>query len=213
MFYALFSNGVNRLSTGVDTPGQSGDRPSMRWDEKLLDLFEDLEQQAAGLHLAERDAEIADRSRSEYAGVTLVSRLHGSVGAVVTLDVIGVGVVEGTLLRVGADWCLIRSSSSGHEWIVALAGLKRAGGLTDRAVNEVARSVAARLRLGSALRGVADTQAVVLVHHVDGTQSRGHLARVGADFVELISADDHRPNPQGRGDILGFDSLAAIRRT
>lgn len=201
------------MSTGVDTRGQTGDRPFMRWEEKLLDLFEDLEQQAAGLHLAERDAEIADRSRSEYAGVTLVSRLHGSVGAVVTLDVIGVGVVEGALLRVGADWCLVRSTPSGHEWIVALAGVKRAGGLTDRAVNEVARSVAARLGLGSALRGVADTQAVILVHHVDGTQSRGHLARVGADFVELVSADDHRPNTPGRCDVLGFETLAAVRRT
>jgi len=77
----------------------------------------------------------------------------------------------------------------------------------------VARSVAARLGLGSALRGVADTQAVILVHHVDGTQSRGHLARVGADFVELVSADDHRPNPQRRGDVLRFDTLAAVRRT
>ena len=213
MFYVLFNSGVNCLSTDVDTVGQSGDRPPMRWEEKLLDLFEDLEQQAAGLHLAERDAEIADRSRSEYAGVTLVSRLHGSVGAVVTLDVIGVGVVEGTLLRVGADWCLVRSSPSGHEWIVALAGVKRAGGLTERAVNELARSVVARLGLGSALRGVADTHAVIVLHHVDGTASRGHLARVGADFVELVSADDQRPNAPGRADVLSFDMLAAVRRT
>ena len=185
----------------------------MRWEEKLLDLFEDLEQQAAGLHLAERDAEIADRSRSEYASVTLVSRLHGSVDAVVTLDVIGVGVLEGTLLRVGADWCLVRSSPSGHEWIVALAAVKRAGGLTDRAVNERARSVVARLGLGSALRGVADTHAVIVVHHVDGTQGRGRLARVGADFVELASADDHRQHVDGLVDVRSFDTLAAVRRT
>lgn len=185
----------------------------MRWEERLLDLFEDLEQQAAGLHLAERDAEIADRSRSEYAGVTLASRLHGSVGAVVTLDVVGVGIVEGTLLRVGVDWCLVQSSPSGHEWIVASAAVKRAGGLTDRAVNELARSATARLGLGSALRGVADAQAVVLAHHLDGSQSRGHLARVGADFVELVRPDDHRPNSHGRTDLLSFDTLAAVRRT
>lgn len=185
----------------------------MRWEEKLLDLFEDLEQQAAGLHLAERDAEIADRSRSEYAGVTLVSRLHGSVDEVVTLDVIGVGVLEGTLLRVGADWCLVRSSPSGHEWIVALAAVKRAGGLTDRAVNERARSVVARLGLGSALRGVADTHAVIVVHHVDGTQGRGRLARVGADFVELASADNDRQHVDGLADVRSFDTLAAVRHT
>lgn len=213
MVYTPFNHGVNCLSTDVDTSRQSGDGPFMRWEDKLLDLFEDLEQQAAGLHLAERDAEIADRSRSEYAGVTLVSRLHGSVGAVVTLDVIGVGVVAGTLLRVGADWCLVRSTPSGHEWIVALAGVKRAGGLTDRAVNEVARSVTARLGLGSVLRGVADAQAVILVHHADGTQSRGHLARVGADFVELVSADDNRPIGLGKCEVLGFETLAAVRRT
>jgi len=212
MFYVLFNSDVNCLSTDVDTRGESGDRFSMRWEDKLLDLFEDLEQQAAGLHLAERDAEIADRSRAEYAGVTLASRLHGSLGAVVTLDVIGVGVVEGTLLRVGADWCLVRSSPAGHEWIVVLAGVKRAGGLSARAVNELARPVVARLGLGSALRGVADTQTVILVHHLDGTQSRGRLARVGADFVELVSADGDRPIT-GQADVLSFDSLAAVRPT
>ena len=59
----------------------------MRWEERLLDLFDDLEQQADGIALAERDALVAEQSRAEYAAVTLADRLHASVGTRLLLDV------------------------------------------------------------------------------------------------------------------------------
>ena len=52
----------------------------MVWDERLFDLLDDLEGQAEALYAAERDAELADRSRAEYASVTLESRLMASTG-------------------------------------------------------------------------------------------------------------------------------------
>ena len=71
----------------------------MRWEERLLDLFDDLEQQAEGLALAERDALVAEQSRSEYAAVALADRLHASVGTRLLLDVGGFGALDGRLVR------------------------------------------------------------------------------------------------------------------
>ena len=55
----------------------------MSWDAALLDVFEDLEQQASGLRLADRDAEVADLAAAAYAEVGLpdvmVVRVPGTV--------------------------------------------------------------------------------------------------------------------------------------
>ena len=185
----------------------------MTWDDRLADLFEDLEQQAEGLHLAERDAELVDRSRSEYAGVTLAGRLHASAGATVTLSVTGVGPLEGRLARVGVDWCLLETSPAGQEWVVAMAAVKQASGLSERAVNEVARTVVGRLPLRSALRGLADSRSDVLLHHVDGTRLRGRLARAGADFVEVVPQLDDVPARARPVEVVPLSTLAAVRRT
>ncbi len=37
------------------------------WEQRLLTVFDDLEQQAAAAFGAEREAEVAERARSEYA--------------------------------------------------------------------------------------------------------------------------------------------------
>ena len=52
----------------------------MTWERELLDLFEDLEHQAEGLALTDRDAEVAELARSEYAEIDLAARVHASVG-------------------------------------------------------------------------------------------------------------------------------------
>ena len=53
----------------------------MRWEERLLDLFDDLEQQAEGIALAERDARRSpSRAARSTPRWTLADRLHASVG-------------------------------------------------------------------------------------------------------------------------------------
>ncbi|MGH3332373.1 MAG: hypothetical protein ACRDPJ_13845 [Nocardioidaceae bacterium] len=186
----------------------------MRWEERLLDLFDDLEQQAEGLHLAERDAELVDRSRAEYSHVTLAARLHASLGAPVNLDVLGVGAVHGDLVRVGLDWCLVRSTPATGEWIVRFSALKKARGLSERAVNQEARSVLARLTFGAVLRGVAESTYPAVIHHVDGSQTRARLARVGADFVESWAASQEEGPGRARravAEVTPFSSIAAVR--
>jgi hypothetical protein len=178
----------------------------MRWEEILLDLFEDLEQKAEGLHLAERDAELADRSRAEYAAhVDFASRVHASVGTPLALTVTGLGVLDGTLRSAGLDWCLLETSAE-QEWVVRLAAVGEARGASDRALSEPARPVVARLALGSALRRLADARSTTVIHGLDGSQSRGLIGRVGVDFLEL------RTGCPARVALLPFGRIAAVHR-
>ena len=72
----------------------------MGWEDELFALFDDLEEQASALYAAERDVEVADRSRAEYQQVTLAGRLLLSARQhdwVVTQD--AVTTVEGASVR------------------------------------------------------------------------------------------------------------------
>jgi hypothetical protein len=180
----------------------------MRWEERLLDLFDDLEQQAEGLALAERDALVAEQSRAEYVGVDLAARLHASTGGSVRVDVTGLGTLDGRVLRTGDGWCLLEVA--GREWIVVLAAVTALRGLRDGGVVAGARPLTARLGLGSALRGVAEGGSEVVLHRRDGTVLRGGLGRVGADFVELWPGADPGETA-GAVVVLPFVAVAGLR--
>ncbi len=158
----------------------------------LFALFDDLEQQAEGLELERRDAEVADRLRDEYAEVDLAARLHASVGAVVELTVLGPGAsaavaggeeVRGALVRVGAGWLLV--AVDGRELLVRGDALVVVRGLSEQALPTAARSVLSRLTLTSCLRRLAEEGERQVLRLVDGSLRAGELGRVGADFVEL----------------------------
>lgn len=173
-------------------------------EERLLDVLDDLEQQAEGLALAERDARVADLARAEYAEIDLFSRLHGAVGAELRLVLRGAGRLRGTVVRVGADWLLV--DDGGHEWLVRAAVLEEVRDLPDRVVGEDARPLTARLGLGSVLRSLAHDAVPVLLHRTGGDVVRGRLRRVGADFVELEN-DGSVGTPQG---VSGADGVAVV---
>jgi hypothetical protein len=177
----------------------------MRWDERLAGLFDDLEQQAEGLALADRDVEVAEALRAEYSQVDLASRLLASVGAPLRLTVSGVGAVDGLLRRAGDGWCLIDARP--QEWVVRLSAVTALRGLAERGLAGTARPLTARLGLGSVLRGVAEARTETVLHRVDGSTLRGGLARVGADFMEVVAAGDDR----GRVEVVPFGALAALR--
>jgi hypothetical protein len=182
------------------------------WEERLLAMFDDLEQQAEGLALRARDADVAELGRAEYAQVELVARLHGSLGRPLALRVTGVGRLEATLGRVGPDWCLVDDGS--HEWLLRLPAVTRIGGLGERAVDARHRSLGARLGFGSALRGVSDEGVPVLAHLLDGDTVRGAVHRVGADFLEVRgeAADGWGGDPSASIDAVAFEAVAAVRR-
>ena len=174
----------------------------LNWEEHLFSVLDDLEQQAEALYDAERDLDLADRSRSEYAQVTLASRLMASLDTDLILELRGVGRVAGTLQRVGSGWCLLHSA--GLDWIIRAGAITLVQDASPRSVPEVAWSPVTRLGLGSALRRLADAGERCLVHRVDGGRYDVVLTRVGQDFVE--GTDE-----SGRTILVAFSGLSAIQ--
>lgn len=154
----------------------------MSWEHDLFALFDDLEGQAAAAWEADREAELADRARTEYGAVTLASRLMSSRGQDVALDLPHVGRLEGRLARVGEEWCLLGATR--QDWIVPLRAVAAVHGASGRSVPEVAWSPIDRLGLRAALRRLADAGARCLLHLADGTRHEAYVHRVGADFLE-----------------------------
>lgn len=184
----------------------------MAWEEELFALFDDLEQQARALHDAERSAELADRSRAAYAGVTLASRLMASVDRPVVVEIAGVGPVAGTVRRVGEGWLLLRAATA--DWVVRTDAVRIVRDPSDRSVPELAWSPVSRLGVGSALRRLADSGAPCVVHLVDGGRHEGVVGRVGRDFVEVEpTPEPPRSGAAGRERValVSFAALAAVR--
>jgi hypothetical protein len=174
----------------------------MSWEEEVFALLDDLEQQAEAMYAAERDADLADRSRAAYREVTLASRLMASVGEALRLDVTGIGAVAGVLERVGDDWCLVVGAA--QDWVVHLPAVTVVTGAAERSVPEVAWSPVAKLGLGSALRRIADAGERCVLHLVDGTTYDALLRRIGADFVEATVGEE-------RTVLVAFGALAAVQ--
>jgi hypothetical protein len=179
----------------------------MRWEERLHGVVDDLEQQAEGLFLADRDALVAEQRRAEYAQIDLEGRLHASSGCLLTAHVMGTDPVTGVLVRAGAGWFLLEADR--QEWLVRLAAVTSVRGLLDRGTTAEARPVGARVGIGSALRGVAEGGAETVLHRVDGSTTWGLLGRVGQDFLELRTGVDRE---RGRTvEVVPFAALAAVR--
>lgn len=149
----------------------------------MFAVFDDLEQQATGLHLVERDAEVADLTVAEYSRVSLGARLHASLGDELRLRLVGGHLVSGRLARVGEDWLLLVDRSS--EWIVRHDGVLTLTGLSARAHSEETWSVMDRLPLRAVLRRLSRASEPCLVHFVDDQRVEGRIGRVGLDFFEL----------------------------
>lgn len=177
----------------------------MTWEESLFAAFDDLEQRAEGLFAAEREAELAERSVAEYRDVTLASRLMASAGREVALELRGSGTVRGTLARVGPDWCLVAGER--QDWVVRLAGVVGARGLSERSRPEAAWSPVDSLGLASALRRLVQAGERCVLRTVDGAAHEARLRRVGADFVEVV------PWSRPRGDtwLLPLTALVAVQ--
>lgn len=173
-------------------------------DRRIFDLLDDLEGQAAALYAGEREAEVADRSRAEYAAVTFASRLMASIELPVTLEVAGLGRLAGRLRRVGAGWCLLASASG--EWLVPIDSVVAAESLSERSLPEVAWTSVTRLGLGSALRRLADESAPCVVFTREGAAHEVVLERVGADFVEAVTAGE-----SPRRTLLRLAAVSAIQ--
>jgi hypothetical protein len=155
----------------------------MSWEESMFAVFDDLEQQASGLHLAERDAEVADLTVAEYSRISMSSRLHASVGQDLRVRLVGGRLLGGRLARLGEDWFLVVEGTS--EWVVRHLGVAAIAGLSVKARTEDTWSPVDRLTLRAVLRRLAMASEPCLVHFCDDQQVEGIVGRVGRDFFEL----------------------------
>jgi hypothetical protein len=183
----------------------------MRWDE----LFADLDAQVEALQVAERSAEIEDRTRYESGQLALVDRLRPAIGGQVRLRCAGGVAISGRLDRVHPEWLLL-VESTGREALVAGAAVRSIGGLGPWSGTPGARSqVDVRLGLRYALRTIARDRSVVRIQLHGGDALDGTLDRVGADFVELA---EHPPGEfRRRTEVTGFvtvphSAIVAVRR-
>jgi hypothetical protein len=182
---------------------------SMRWQA----LFADLEGQARALQVAERDSEVADRTRAELGQVSLLARLYRRVGRPVQLNVEGPGEVSGRLERIGADWLLVTTPD---ETVVSLAAITLARNLpVESTAQQGISEVRSRMRLTSVLRAVARDRSSVVVAMRAGLSVWGTPERVGADWFDLAVHDaglsPRRQAVQSRVTIP-FSAVATVRR-
>jgi hypothetical protein len=153
----------------------------MRWDA----LFADLEAQFDALAAAERDAEIADRTRSEVGRLGLIDRLRAAIGTQLRVACRGDLTLTGRLDRVHPEWLLV-AEAAGQETLLASHGVLSVTGLTRlAAAPDGLSAVDARFGLQLALRGIARDRSPTRLHLTDGTVVDGTVDRVGGDFVEV----------------------------
>jgi hypothetical protein len=177
----------------------------MDWEERMFAVFDDLEQQAAGLHLVERDAEVAELTVAEYSRISLGARLHASLGTDLRVRLLGGLGVSGRLAGVGEDWLLLVDRSG--EWIVRYDGIVMLSGVSARADSEETWSVMDRLTLRAVLRRLSGAGERCLVHFSDDQRIEGRVGRVGRDFVELVVGEGQDRSVQ----VVPVSSMTALQ--
>jgi hypothetical protein len=182
----------------------------MRWDS----LFEDLEAQLDAADAAELDAEVRERSRLEAAKLLLTERLLAAVGHPVSIQTRGAGVIRGALVQVLPEWLLVVDGAS--DVLVPLSAVLVVSGLGAATAPPDEGTVARRLTLGYALRGLARSRVGVAVVLADGGVVHGTIDRVGADFLEI---SEHPPGEARRSGLVRavrtvpFAAVGAVRST
>ena len=166
-------------------------------------LEADLAALAAAEADLERDAEAAERTRIERAGIGLADRLRAA-RVPVRVTVLGGAAVAGLVAEVGADAVLLRPSVAGpvEHHLVRLAAITDVGGLTRGAAEPRGRL---RPRSTAALlRAWCRDRAAVSVALVDGSVRTGLAGAAYGDHLDLLTATGPT--------VLPYAALAVVSR-
>lgn len=159
----------------------------MTWNDRVFAVLEDLEMQADGLYLDDRDHEVAALAEAGYAEIALVARVSAATGRRLRVGLVDGTEVVGLLSRYGAGWLLLDAGES--VWLVPVHAVALVEGLGAGSVPESARPRTARLSIGSVLRRLAEAGQPCVLRLLGGRLVQGLLLRVGADFVVLRSGE------------------------
>lgn len=155
-------------------------------------LLDEIEGEAADLERLERDAEIADRTRSELSSVSWLDRVRGMTGRPLVLALVAGAPLAGEVRYVGPDWVLL--DVRGSEVLVpmhAVVGVEGSGRSAPADTELVPVTWAA------AWRSLSRDRAVVRIMRRDASTVRGLVGLVGADFVELDRQGDGEVSAAG----------------
>lgn len=177
---------------------------AVRWDR----LFDDLEAQLAAQARLELDAEVAERTRTERARITLGERFAGAVGTPLVVRLRGGALARGVLEDTGDGWLLL-VEGTGRQVLVATAAVLGVSGLRRPRDDTRAR----RFGIGSAVRGISRDRRAVVVVDVDGGAVHGTIDAVGADAFDVAEhpLDAPRRAEHLRGErVIPFAAVAMI---
>jgi hypothetical protein len=198
----------------VDNASKAPDSVSaVRWDR----LFDDLEARLESEEDAARRAELGDLVRAERSALTLLDRLRGHRGAVLTWHLSGAGAVSAQLRDLGAGWVLLLVAhpdlsvpEPGRELLVPLAAVQAVSGLARSAA--VAGELERRMGMGVVLRRLARDRTTVALRLVrpesagpelSASVLTGTIDRVGADHLDLaLHPRDVPRRPSAVTDVL-----------
>lgn len=180
----------------------------MRWDG----LFADLEAQLAQGQWQDTEAEAAEMTRGERAGITLADRLRAARGSAVQLRLCGGERLEMTVATVGESW--LGGTDPGGGLLVSLEAVHAVEGPLDMADPEHSAG-RRRLGIGSAYRTLSRARAGVVVMGRDGRSlGEGTIDRVGRDHFDLAvhPRDEHRRGRSVRGlRVIPFSAVQVVR--
>ncbi|MGC4173838.1 hypothetical protein [Demequina sp.] len=151
----------------------------MRWHR----LFDDLEAQVTRAEREEFEDEVRERAHGERAAVTLGAVLAASEGARARVTLRDGAVLAGTVVDCAAQW--LHLGDGPREWLVPASAISTIEGPAPAAPEPGV--IASRLTLGHALRALAEDGGDVVVN-ASGTQARGRITAVGADYLVLGDA-------------------------
>ena len=167
----------------------------MTSNDRVSALLDDLEMQADGLYLDDRDREVEALAEAGYAEIALVARVAASAGLRLRVGLTDGTDVAGDLCGYGAGWLLLDAGEA--VWLVPIAGVVLVEGLGPGSVPESSRPRTARLTIGSVLRRLAGDGGSCVLRLLGGRLVRGALLRVGADFVVVGSGEVEVTVPLG----------------
>lgn len=155
------------------------------------DLLGDLETQMLAEERLELEAEVADRAVREAATLGIADRIRAAVGAVVRVELRGVGSVGGQLEAVGPDWLTMRETSTVAPSLVPLAAITVVRDVPAGAA-PLEGVVPARYTVQMVLRRISSAGLPVVASLDDGSTRRGRLGLVGRDYVDLVDGEGGR---------------------
>lgn len=189
----------------------------MHWDR----LFEDLEDQLASEHEAERAALESESERVRISRIALRERLLSLSERrhPLWIELPGHAKLRGLVQEVGADWLALRSSEPRRLMIIPLAAVVGVGLAQDgvlESLEAVARqaSLRERMSLGFVLRDLARRRVPVALLTSCGDDLHGTIDRAGADHLDLAlhpRGESRRPQAVTGFRLVPFASLACVQ--